>query len=1512
MKGIFKFMTVALAAGLVVSCSDDLGLDQAGKYVGQQEGVGTIVAFDNDLATRLAAKDNGGVGRSATEAFVWKKGEEVRVFSLNQLAQDIFEVATGEGTSTATFKQLVNANLTGQKYAVTESQMIYGISAEPNADGKGTTLPLLTLTLPSGRDILDSNGNGNDFDIVNAWTPGNVDGVKGNRNFPVPFWGAAEITGTIDGGFYEDAKLTTTVQSLTAAIRINLKSLPAGTKYIVLTTHGGQPFRDEVGYILADKIKYGKDDYKSWYKEGTEDPADGVEVVTDGWGEAIAGTLRAVLNPKYTYVEGADKSEWPKLEIDPRLVHSDELIVDISKLAENDRIIYIPVVCGTYKNLHVIAAKQISEKWRYCYEGTELKHYQDKEFEVNKLYNLDMGLVVMEKAHIDELNDAIKANCKDKDITTVINVGTFYAYNYDSYRTDTAIYVNVPGNVQLNLEKIVTIRRGKNFANPLTVTDLIKPAHSDRWSDPRVRDVEINVPNTWFKLAVTEEGAVYDGRYASWSKEQNLSSETPNYLKASKLNVVCGQSDVILGSVDGNKNSLVAVNVLASQTLLKTQPEFIASEVPFAENDPELAAALKIKYGFGRINLVSTEDGKVQRDAVGNTVAGTVGSVYIYTPYNAEFETEVDTLDIEGRCGNYIRLDDALVYNLHFSKYEAESFRSVATVGSSAIGYIYDGRWDKGNYEYGANHEHFDDAKGDWTPYEPIDEDVVNKDDEWFKPNTGVGGVDLRSFWTGKALSVRAINAERGEYSEITYDSPVDPVYPTRSYDVRTVWTAAQLASVGEGVYASSLIKSNHDYVDGDLSKEVAPKVAVYNIPVALVKTIWLGGWDYMPYRWIGARARVNGFKLNGEGTELKNMSLLPGWPDGGENWIVDPHWCCTSCWRNPINPGSYLNVTEDIGLIRFIQNGDEVTVFNVNLNDPLLIMNPLDPRCCLHDAFGNVYQGNDGKPFRIDNVGAIVGRISTKKASVYDNRVGEVKIDMIFEKDGEIDGGRKIGGMVGFTQIGWTTTTDHAYADLGGNWYNIDTKVGYGPLDMHGNQVWGQENDPSGFIVGYEYVGGLSGRIQQPTTAEIVKNFVTMKMSDRRLRVDGKKFDPINIWSFNGHVGGLAGYFNSTDATKVNQNRVKCAEKIEATGGMYFGDYQGSWAGGLLGRAINTNAGDLELLENLVRAQSIIAGKSYVGGLIGDLNWEKGIVTVDDAPTFYNADATVKSDYYMVEVAEEISCRKLSAGGLFGRIQLGAYDKNYEYILAAQVKTPLIVAVDSWAGGLVGEVESGYSYIGDEAFDKAIRDRGVIVQIDSMASGRGVGGFVGTNSLSGHSHIYINDGNGPWNGKRFWKTYSFIEVKKWGLSSTPQQKQYYGTFSNVLGHMADVFFINNDWSTEEELGTPCLFFVNDHLDATAKKNVGYQKHSDQNHTETLPQKFWGDKNGYIGWRSNQKYYIGGKEPEHQVDFEQLESIYLFPANIFLQPDNETHDWGTWQSKLQESIGIHTLAEYLK
>jgi hypothetical protein len=604
---------------------------------------------------------------------------------------------------------------------------------------------------------------------------------------------------------------------------------------------------------------------------------------------------------------------------------------------------------------------------------------------------------------------------------------------------------------------------------------------------------------------------------------------------------------------------------------------------------------------------------------------------------------------------------------------------------------------------------------------------------------------------------------------------------------------------------------------------------------------------------------------------------MLPYWYDGNETWIVDPHWCCTSCWRNPINPGKDIYITQDVGLIRYIQNGDEVTVFNVNLNDPLLIMDPSDPsgRYCGI----NLTEGKTIDPFRIDNVGAIVGRISTKAANLYDNIVGEVKINMMIPTKDPVDGGRNIGGMFGYIEIGWTPAESdrHAYADIEGEWFN--NKVSRGPLDMHGNQVWGDPNDPSGFVEGYEFVGGVAGKIETPTTADIIDNRVRMKMDNSR--------EPINVWGFFGHVGGLGGYLHTTDATQINQNIVDCAQKIEADGGMYHGTYEGSYVGGLFGRTINTTAGTLDLLENLVKAQAIVAGKSFVGGLIGDLKWMKDIVTVDDSFSFYNANATVKSDKYMVDVADSIKCKYTCAGGLFGIVTLTDTDINTEFIKAAQVKTGLIKATGSWAGGLVGQIYSGDTKVGLEEWKTATRDRGVIVEVGKMASGRGVGGMFGTNTYNGQTQIRIFDGKGAWYGSqsRNYKTYSFIEVKDFERSSTPEQPQYYGTFSNVLGHMDDMLYINNDKTTEAELGTPSMFFVIDHLDSQMKKKVGYRNHSDQNHAADLAQKLWGDNNGYVGWRSNQNYYIGGFDSKHSVDFEQLESFNLPTANVFLQDE---------------------------
>jgi hypothetical protein len=610
--------------------------------------------------------------------------------------------------------------------------------------------------------------------------------------------------------------------------------------------------------------------------------------------------------------------------------------------------------------------------------------------------------------------------------------------------------------------------------------------------------------------------------------------------------------------------------------------------------------------------------------------------------------------------------------------------------------------------------------------------------------------------------------------------------------------------------------------------------------------------------------------------------------------------------------------LNEDFGLIRYIQNGDEVTVYNVNLNDPELISNK-----------ESVIRPSESQR-AIDNVGAVVGRISTKKANVYDNLVGEVKID--------IPEGSKIGGVVGYTQLGWKPTAGqnnyYVLDGKGGKWVTtaetvvpdeIDLDETTSPwrlskasLDMHGNRVHGVANKPCGLINGYDYVGGITGKIEKPTTAEVIENNVELQ---------GNVKIVININAQHAWAGGITGYIITTDKTQMNQNFVYCAKNIEASNGWKAGDIEGQYVGGLAGETVNKTKGELELFENKVRAKNIRARKSWAGGLVGRLTWPNASVTIDDSEDIYNDDATVIPEEYMVIVEESILADNTYAGGLIGQSVMDYFDKsleNAEYVMAAQVKANLIQATNGYAGGLIGQVALGNTEIGDQAYDTSNRHRGVIVEVNKMAGRRAVGGMIGHNAQAGGTKVYIYDGDGA----SYWvypglpeipyqdtyKTYSFVEVQDWARTGAELNKkdwkesQYYGTISNVIGHMADVFYIENDLSTATATN-PSRFLVIDHLDSAKKIEVGYQNHWDNDHTEIDVQKYWGDKNGYVGWRSNNDYFIGGYDnSKNSVHGEEQMGYKLPSCNLFFTvgPDG---DYDTSSSKLPTT---GTLAEMLQ
>ena len=1478
MKGIFKFMTVALAAGMVASCSDDLGLESA-KYSASKGDMTVSILAPQDLTTRMAVYDNGGVAKNGIgidgKKFAWKTGEKVNVFSLNQTAQDIYECKAG-GSTTSDFTQVVNANLTGAKFAVSESEMIYGISAatkdqfgEPltdiNGDEWNQPLPLLTLTIPSGRDAKT-------FAVKDAWKPGQATpGVEGGKNFPVPLWGPATVTGTPDAsGVYEEGStMTATVQGLTAYMRVNLGSLPEDTKYIVLTTHGGGVFQPEAGFILAPNTRVAKnatqaflDARDTWYKAGSDDPQDEDEWITGGASEALSGTLNAVLDPTKAG-RGVDKKYWPVLSPDVRLVPNDELIVDIQGLTQ--KIFYIPVVCNTYKNLHVIAATGISNKYRYCYAGTELKVFRDQEFEVNKMYYLDMSLVKLPKACIDDVNAAIKNNCGVAGMTTIIDVDTLYygehaqngtqiqhtsgAWRPTASRLEWQINVDVPGNVVLNIAAI-----GKNSEDdligsqkkidglnkrPLVITDVpdntrrnlaAEYASGNAVDDNGFRrTVEINVPSDWY-----------------------LASQEPQY---AFMQVVTVNRDVTLGTIDAVKANKVSIDVVGSNTKLDntyTMSGTVSQGGKAAQNmkviDPTVSA-ITIRDGFKNVNVLRKHE---------------AGDVFVYTDY-AEWETEIDSLDIQMNGTIGLRFDDALINSLQFTELP-QGDRSVYTTGSAAIANVYSGK-DK--------------------PFST----VRNNPNEDYINTNAPGNVTMYSYWTGQALSPRAINPEAAGYDRILEERP--------SYDQTNVFTVAQLASVGEGIYLPNN-ESNHE----TLTQDVLPLVNTYYIPKAFFGHMWLGA---SRYPWIGARARIDGFFLDGQNSELKNMNMFEKWNDNGVNKIDDPHWCCTSCWRPDSWGNDDLEIKKDFGLVRFVENSDEVTFQYINLNDIQLV--PVE--------------------VEIPNVGGIVGRISTQKATLLHNRVGETKIAVAEDN---------IGGLAGLVELGWEAATeDISYQ---GKYVDGDATVEVvveevGNLEVIDNVVSGTKNE-SGFINGANYVGGLIGQATKAATASILENYVSLDNKNAKKYVvisyDGDAAETYDVTiegSINAsgdYAAGIVGYIDATDNIGANDNHVTLGQNVYAGGDFAagiageaisdqtlqangnevtvkgniqaVGDYAAGmvghsytkgdteyidnkvnvennircdeFAGGLIGfYGIETydptgQIGQTDLLANFVRAKNIAASSRGAGGLVGYMFKEDGDVLIDDDQDNYNDDSSLKEDKEMVIVTEAIS-GNVNVGGLVGDCHINP--ANTLNVKAAQVKANTIKATAGSVGGFVGLLYTGELLLGvdDTEEGEFTKDYGKIVNVENMQGRLAVGGVVGISYNVDKSPVNIYTNRGALKGlSHHYKNYLNVAVKNWkkiGSNLAESEVKRWGTFGNIIGEMGDNFFVNNDKSITEDYD---LLTVEEHLTSDVKDAVGYKKHNDNGHNvsdlnDPTLQYYWGDENGYVGYERNGTYKIATK-----------------------------------------------------
>lgn len=586
MKKNLKLMTAALAMTALASCTDDLTVNGSQKGLYGKDDLVATLQF-NETRTRFAVQEESDKVKGGNKQLVWSDNDQIRVFTLDKLSQDLYEIKTGAGTGDAVFQRIADSGLTGEKYAITEATSIYGISAT-NVDGQD--LPLLTVTLPG------------------EYTVG--EDAAGNKNFPVPYWGKATVTGTD-----EDTYINASFTGLAAFLRVSAKELPAGTRAIVLTTHGDRTGNNpKEGFQLgATMPTEDSQDNTSGWGDYTKFP-----VTTGGKSEAISGTLNCVLDPS------KDRND-VFLKVDDRLVKSDTLRVNLTD--DEDQIFYIPIVVGTYENLHVLAVTGDS-KYSYTWVGTELKNFKNETFENNHAYYLDMNLKNFAIADFNTLNKFIAQKNGTAGLTTVINVEEFTGATDDGETDDTdyatdKLDITGEGNVVINFMSMtggaaITIEEGET-----AIAASETPTAEYNFDPAFAQDVTINSP----------------------------------------------LRKVVLGTVGGVNSTTFDITVSGPADKYVMGYD-IYDNVEKYKYAVQNESALTIKNGFKKVTV---------DDA-------TKGDIFVYTDGE---ETELLELDVLSSYNNDLRISSALVKVIKMEDV-ADGVRKVYTDGSSAIQTIQD------------------------------------------------------------------------------------------------------------------------------------------------------------------------------------------------------------------------------------------------------------------------------------------------------------------------------------------------------------------------------------------------------------------------------------------------------------------------------------------------------------------------------------------------------------------------------------------------------------------------------------------------------------------------------------------------------------------------------------------------------------------------------------------------------------------------------------------------------
>ena len=642
MKGIFKLMTAVAVSTAMVACTDDLGIDSKATFQSDADLVGTLV--DNrPTATRLGMKVLGTAPWEGESdwGLVWTSGDEVRVFTLDQLKYNYYKLKDGSANQPkGEFDVLSAASaLTGdKKYAVTDAQFVYGVSATSDGEAR------LTYTIPY------------------RWTATSIDsdedGVVDVRKFPAPYWGRAEET--------SDGKINVSFSAMTAFLRVELDKLPAGTTKIVLTTHGNP-------YTIKDK-----DDNNTEYTaeadgfQLTDDPAilaavtGGTETNytwkdvaknTSGANEALSGTFNTLLKAGATLAVDEGNEDVGGLS---RLVTRDEIIITLD--ANTPKVFYVPVIAQEYKNLHVIAAKAVS-KYSYRYVGTELKSF-NQEFERGHYYFLTMNLLNLGTVDALQLNAAIDASNTRGDRTSILNIDDIQDFTAPATPADWVTYTNNLNNllgttytvaqVQAFVhDRIKIVGDGSLILNIASITATpgaaggVSPVRNDLST---VNSAALYVTDDAAAAIVATNMVTINFPQLTSSIASELFTKLPTY-------------NTTIGSYNGQDVTNLYAYALGSKTDCVTGRNLDLSGELMNKKD----GAINLVTGLKELNVLE----------------GTTGDVYIYNIGEEPYIS--DNVNIQTTSQIDVRIDNSLVKSINFVDRDAFNMGHVFTTGSSAI-----------------------------------------------------------------------------------------------------------------------------------------------------------------------------------------------------------------------------------------------------------------------------------------------------------------------------------------------------------------------------------------------------------------------------------------------------------------------------------------------------------------------------------------------------------------------------------------------------------------------------------------------------------------------------------------------------------------------------------------------------------------------------------------------------------------------------------------------------------